>query len=100
MDPTEHARKRQKRLPEETEVLESSVTESGEDEIQTDDGVDELMCCEGGVNFQTDQVATEVKLQVDLLNATFSWSMPDRSAARLATHTIAKFAKNGEHWTI
>ncbi|KMZ74796.1 arm repeat protein interacting with abf2 [Zostera marina] len=95
-DPTEHARKKQKRLTEETAVVESSEIESGEEEIQTDDGDDELMCCERGVIFQIEHVVTEVKLQVDLLNVTFSWSLSDRSAARQATHAIAKFAKNEE----
>lgn len=37
----------------------------------------------------------EVRTQVEVLNAAFSWKESDRSAAKRATHILAELAKNG-----
>ena len=37
----------------------------------------------------------EVAAQVTVLNSSFSWREPDRSAAKRATHVLAELAKNG-----
>ena len=37
----------------------------------------------------------EVATQVTVLNSSFSWREPDRSAAKRATHVLAELAKNG-----
>ncbi|EXC17557.1 Arm repeat protein interacting with abf2 [Morus notabilis] len=39
---------------------------------------------------------SEVSAQVQVLNLTFSWSEPDRAAAKRATHVLAELAKNEE----
>lgn len=40
---------------------------------------------------------SEVSAQVQVLNLTFSWSEPDRAAAKRATHVLAELAKNGKN---
>ncbi|MQL73796.1 hypothetical protein Taro_006159, partial [Colocasia esculenta] len=41
-------------------------------------------------------LAREVRAQVDVLDATFSWNDSDRAAAKRATHILAELAKNGK----
>lgn len=40
-------------------------------------------------------LSCEVTAQVSILDTTFSWREPDRSAAKRATHVLAELAKNG-----
>lgn len=41
-------------------------------------------------------LAQEVRAQVGVLNATFSWKESNRAAAKRATHILAELAKNGK----
>ncbi|XXG79442.1 hypothetical protein AAC387_Pa09g0508 [Persea americana] len=41
-------------------------------------------------------LSCEVTAQVNILDTTFSWREPDRSAAKRATHVLAELAKNEE----
>ncbi|KAG1331726.1 ARM REPEAT PROTEIN INTERACTING WITH ABF2 [Cocos nucifera] len=75
-------RKGQKRKLEEAVVLAAAAAEGGREDI----------CCQ---HSQQD-LAREVKAQVEVLQRSISWSVADRAAAKRATHVLAELAKNEE----